>query len=943
MKPGSEILQTIKVGGNFTQGNISGQSAIGNNIIQMKDCVIIYPDGSRLNGLSWFYTQGVRPEINPNKVFGREKDIEEIDTILKNKSALAITGFCGTGKSTIASMYIERIQERGEFAGIYWRKMNETTDINEIIGSFFTVIGKSIEGFDEHYKIADKLNLFFQELNEAPYFLVFDNFEVLLNPENNKPVEAGFSDLIEMVNENSIKSKILFTSWESISSERGIRPLYYLIRGLDTSAGVLLLKREGVNDSEECLKRAVDKSGGHPLALLLLAQLVRSGEDTLSTLLNDDSIWIDEEGEVAEHILNRVYNERLSEEECKLLQYISIFRQPVPAKAILKIANDPKWTESKVNKIALSLIRKSLLQKTGSNYWEESLISKYAGDRLSDKIESNKLAYEYYVSIPLPSNVTKKEDVQTLIEAQHHACMAKEYDLAAHVIFDLKLHNYLEECENDLQLYNHLEKWGNYRALIEIYEKILPKNHFGTETLLTDKALHGWVIGNLGLAYEEIGEIEKAIKYLEQSLSIARKYGHIDGIVKRLNQLGLSYCNIGNAKKALEHHEKALIFSRVVRDRESEGRNLGNIGMAYLQLGDTLKALEYLEQALNISEELGYRKGEETYLGNLGSVYLRLGNCIKAIEFHEKALTISREIRDRKGESADLGNIGAAYLQLGDTLKALEYLEQALAIAKEIGNVFAERFYLGNIGTAYEHLGYIEKGIEYSEQALVITKKIGDKRGEGHNLINIGSSYLRLGNAKKAIECFEQVSVIAKKSEDVLMEQQNLCNIARAYLHLCETIKAFEHYNQALTIVRKLGNKHEEGKILRDIGFAYISTGKVKKGIYYTERSLLIAREIGNKSDEGQALAQLAAMHSYYGNFEIVIEYSKKALNISKEAGNKQEEARNLLTLGLTYSDIGNLKKAIEYIEKAIEITKETGDPVLINICEEALLSINKP
>ena len=929
MKQGKKTVQTVGISGKVTLGEISGQSILGNNNKQFQGCVFYY-NGSTVHERSWIYTQGFRPEIKPDQIFGREGDIEKIDNIFKEKSVLAITGFCGTGKSTIASMYVKRIQERGEFAGIYWRKVNETTDISEIIGSFFKEIGKYIEGFDEHYKIADKLNIFFRELNEAPYFLVFDNFEVLLNPENNKPLEAGFSDLIEIANENSIRSKILFTSWESISSDRGIRPYYYPIKGLDKSAGVLLLRREGLSDSEECLVKAVDKSGGHPLALLLLAQLVRSGEDTLSTLLNDDSIWIGEEGEVAEHILNKVYNERLSEEECKLLQYVSLFRQPVPAKAILEIANDPKWTESRVNKTALNLIRKSLLQKTESNYWEESLISKYAEYRLSDRVEHNKTAYEYYASVPLPSNITRKEDVQTLIEAHYHACMAKEYDLAAYVIYDLKLHNYLEDLRS-------------YRTLIEIYEKILPNNHFGTETLLTDKALHGWVIGNLGLAYKELGEIEKAIKYLEESLSIARKYGHIDGIGKRLNQLGLAYCNIGNAKKALEYHENALVVSKVTRDRKSEGRSLGNIGMAYLQLGDALKALEYLEQALNIAKELVYKKGEETYLGDLGSVHLRLGNCDKAIEFHKKALTVSREIEDKKGEAADLGNIGAAYLQRGDAVNALEYLEQALDIAKEIEDVYSERYYLGNIGTAYHHLGYTEKAIEYNEQALVITKKIGDKQGEGHNLINIGNLCLDLGNAKKAIECFEQVLVIAKKTGDVLMEQKNLCNIARTYLHLGETKKAFEHYNQALTIVRKVGNKYEEGTILRGIGFAYMSTGEVKKGIYYSERSLLIAREIGNKSDEGDSLAQLAGMHSYYGNFEKVIEYSKKALNIAKETGNKQEEARNLLTLGLAYSDIGNLKKAIEYLEESIEVVKETGNPLLINMCEEALISINMP
>ena len=136
----------------------------------------------------------------------------------------------------------------------------------------------------EHYKIADKIDLLFQELNEASYLLVLDNFEVLLDPQKNKPLESkvGFSDLIEKANENCIRSKILFTSWDSPASERGIRPSSYPIMGLDTSAGILLLRREGLKESETELKKAIELSGGHPLALILLAQLVNEGADTLS-------------------------------------------------------------------------------------------------------------------------------------------------------------------------------------------------------------------------------------------------------------------------------------------------------------------------------------------------------------------------------------------------------------------------------------------------------------------------------------------------------------------------------------------------------------------------------------------------------------------------------------------------------------------------------------
>jgi len=102
---------------------------------------------------------------------------------------------------------------------------------------------------------------------------------------------------------------------------------------------------------------------------------------------------------VAENILNKVYNDRLSEDERKLLQYVSIFRQPASVKAISAIAKDPKWSDSIVKRIALNLTRKSLLQKEGEYYWEESLIRNYSGTKLIDGFERHKLATNYYLSL----------------------------------------------------------------------------------------------------------------------------------------------------------------------------------------------------------------------------------------------------------------------------------------------------------------------------------------------------------------------------------------------------------------------------------------------------------------------------------------------------------------------------------------------------------------
>ena len=556
------------------------------------------------------------------------------------------------------------------------------------------------------------------------------------------------------------------------------------------------MKREGLNEPENELRKAVEMAGGHPLALILLAQLVIEGSDTFLALLNDDSLWIGKDGEVAENILNKVYNDRLLEDERNLLQYVSIFRHPVPAQAICAIANSSEWSESKVRKIALSLVRKSLLQKqlNGENYWEESLISKYAGNKLSEKSKHRKLACKYFLSIPLQAKPATKEDIRSLLEAHYHACMAKDYNMAFDIIFDY-------------EIYQTLDLWGNYTVLVDLYTKMLSEDHFGNEILLENKVNHGVILGNLGNAYYYLGETKKAIEYYEHALKIARKIGDRRGEGNRLGNLGNAYSALGETKKAINYYEQALKIDREIGDRRGEGADLGNLGNAYSDLGETKKAIDYHEQALKIDREIGNRRGEGKRLGNLGSAYYYLGETKKAIDYYEQALKIDREIGDRRGEGADLGNLGLAYSTLGDAKKAINYYEHALKIAREIGDRRGEGNQLGNLGLAYYYLGETKKAIDYYEQALKIAREIGDRSGEGNRLGNLGLAYYYLGETKKAINYYEQALKIDREIGDRRGEGADLGNLGNAYSDLGETKKAIDYYEQALKIDREIGNR----------------------------------------------------------------------------------------------------------------------------------------
>ncbi len=214
------------------------------------------------------------------------------------------------------------------------------------------------------------------------------------------------------------------------------------------------------------------------------------------------------------------------------------------------------------------------------------------------------------------------------------------------------------------------------------------------------------------------------IRWLEAALSAARQLKDHAAEGSHLGNLGIAYANLGETRRAIEFFEQQLVITREIGDRRGEGNVLGNLGNAYADLGETRRAIEFHEQALTALRDLGDRRGEGSVLGNLGLAYAALGETRRAIEFYEQALVIDREIGDRRGEGNVLGNLGLAYAALGETRRAIEFYEQRLDIAREIGDRRGEGNALGNLGNAYKNLGETEKAMVSMEAAVKIFEEI---------------------------------------------------------------------------------------------------------------------------------------------------------------------------------------------------------------------------
>ena len=349
---------------------------------------------------------------------------------------------------------------------------------------------------------------------------------------------------------------------------------------------------------------------------------------------------------------------------------------------------------------------------------------------------------------------------------------------------------------------------------------------------------------------------QERILWLETALAAARQLKDRSFEGMHLGNLGLAYVDLGDVRKAIEYFKQSLAIHHEIRDMKNEGADLDNLGIAYAFLGDAHGAIELFERHLAIAREIGYKNGEGNALGNLGNAYANLDETLNAIQCYEQRLIIAREIMDKKGEGNGLGCLGTAYADLGETPKAIEYYEQALAISREIGHKRNEGAWLGNLGIAYADLGDAKKAIEYYEQQMVIAREIGDRTGEGNALGNLGNAYAVLGETRKAIEYYEQQMVIAREIGDRRGEGNALGNLGIAYAVLGDARKAIEYYEQQMVIAREIGDRRGEGNALGNLGIAYAVLGDARKAIEYYEQQLKIAQGIGDRRGEGNALVE---------------------------------------------------------------------------------------
>ena len=386
--------------------------------------------------------------------------------------------------------------------------------------------------------------------------------------------------------------------------------------------------------------------------------------------------------------------------------------------------------------------------------------------------------------------------------------------------------------------------------------------------------------GNLGIAYDTLGDFKKAIYYHELALKNAQQEGDKTSVGRVCGNLGITYQKMGDFNRAIYYHERCLTLCKAVGDKGGERDTYGNLGIAYDTLGDFKKAIYYHELALKNAQQEGDKTSVGKVCGNLGITYKKMGDFNRAIYYHERSIDIAKEVGDKATEEHAYGNLGSDFHSLGDFKTAIEYYERCLKFSKEVGDKVAEAAVYRSLGNGYNSLGNVEKAIDYHERCLKVAKEVGDKAQEGFAYGSLGIAYNDQGDSKRAI--------------------------------------AF--HNRCLTITKEVGDKAREGAAYGNLGNAHDKLGDFKTAIDCHERCLKIAKEVGSKDGEAFAYGNLGKAYSGLGDVKKAINYFENSLKIAEDLKHKVVAAASLSNLGRSFESEGSIPKAVDCFNSSVRM-----------------------
>lgn len=730
-------------------------------------------------------TPNVPMQLPPKteRFVGRERLVEQVQSAVQTNRVVTLWGPGGRGKTAVAWKALSGLQASGEltyrfpdgvlFHSFYGRPLTDVALIH-----FAESLG--IEN------VRDPIGACQRALNGKRVLLILDGAEDADDLRRVLDVRGECGVLITTRNQNQAPNHDHLTP----------------VNQLELEDAVTLVQTWGGKINDVPTVEAICKEVGR-LALavrlsgILIGKMAVPAREFLAWLQEDvfDALVDEKEGRSrnVERLLARTI-QQVGEDGATILTIAGqIAFVPFGEHLLRGVLSD--WKRGRLLRAVAKLVDYGLLKREQMVWSDDHEQSEFLKSTDFWVRVDHALVYRYVAELPPPSLPQQGRNSNTVPE---EAVRAEQQLLTQ--IGNYYNHFARVESRRGLSGYNVLD--GERTHVMALLPCLIGAEQWHSVNRLA------WAIAANNGYLDQGGHSTERIVMLKAGVKATRALENRKEEGAHMGNLGIAYMDIGQVEEALVHHKKALFISQEIKNRHREWAELGNLGNTYWNLGQIEEALTYYQEALTISREVGDRRGEGNQLGSLGNLYRDLGQLEQAINYTKEAVAISRETDDSMHEEMWLCNLGNVYADLGEMEKAIAYYEQALVLSRKTGNRRAEGINLGNLGLAYKSLRQMEDSIANLDQALIVSVNIGDRVSESRHLGNLADVYVERGEYEKAMEMCQRALVTSREIGASSIEASQLWTLGWIYRETNRMNEARTPLQQALTIFEQIQSPH---------------------------------------------------------------------------------------------------------------------------------------
>ncbi|XP_070560359.1 uncharacterized protein [Ptychodera flava] len=293
---------------------------------------------------------------------------------------------------------------------------------------------------------------------------------------------------------------------------------------------------------------------------------------------------------------------------------------------------------------------------------------------------------------------------------------------------------------------------GERKIAVSYYEEALSVHSQIYNGSQSENAERVALLAKIADAYEAIGDDGRAVKHLEEAISVDRKLPYSRerrlNTAVLLNDLGLEYAKKSDYTFAINYYLESLDIDKKTlgpnSTSESIAITLHNLGSAYESFSDYDNAVKYYEESLKTSKDTKHDKFDRGItLYNLGNVHYRMNRFSRAIEVLSEALEFAnnRYINPSEDIASILNMIGMAHFALEQYQMSLKFFTDAYEMRKKIYGEDAVNTALAtslnNLARVFEELKRCNDAAEYYGKSVRMKKRL---HGRGKRNPKIPSS-----------------------------------------------------------------------------------------------------------------------------------------------------------------------------------------------------------